>query len=142
MTNKERALNILHYCKADRMPAVHFGYWGELLQEWAAAGYIPRELADGYRDGNAADRALDQIIGWDFNWYSVTGPSNGLYPAFEHKVIETLPDGFVRVQNYDGLIERLKPGAGSIPAEDDYQLKDRKSYEALYKPKMQFKPER
>lgn len=35
MTNRERAMNILHYKPADRMPAVHFGYWEELLAEWA-----------------------------------------------------------------------------------------------------------
>ena len=35
MTNRERAMNILHYKDADRLPAVHFGYWGELLVEWA-----------------------------------------------------------------------------------------------------------
>ena len=35
MTNRERAMNILHFKQADRMPAVHFGYWPELLQEWA-----------------------------------------------------------------------------------------------------------
>ena len=34
MTNRERALNILHYKPADRLPAVHFGYWRELLDEW------------------------------------------------------------------------------------------------------------
>ncbi len=35
MTNRERALNILRYKPVDRMPAVHFGYWPELLVEWA-----------------------------------------------------------------------------------------------------------
>ena len=35
MTNRERAMNILHYQPVDRMPAVHFGYWAELLTEWA-----------------------------------------------------------------------------------------------------------
>ena len=34
MTNRERAMNVLHYRRTDRLPAVHFGYWGELLQEW------------------------------------------------------------------------------------------------------------
>ena len=34
MTNRERAMNILHYKPVDRLPAVHFGYWKELLEEW------------------------------------------------------------------------------------------------------------
>ena len=46
MTNRERAMNILHYKPADRMPAVHFGYWEELLAEWADQKKIPKELAE------------------------------------------------------------------------------------------------
>ena len=69
MNNIERTMNILHFKEADRMPAVHFGYWRELLQEWADQGHISRELAARVRDGNDADRELDRIIGWDFNWY-------------------------------------------------------------------------
>ena len=142
MTNRERAMNILHYREADRMPAVHFGYWPELLQEWAAQGKIPQELANTWADGNAADSALDRLIGWDFNWYRTVGANNGLLPGFAHKVLETLPDGTQRVQNYDGLIERIRPGVTSIPSEDDYLLKDREAFETLYRPKMQFCPER
>ena len=44
MTNRERAMNILHYKPVDRLPAVHFGYWPELLAEWAEQGTIPAEL--------------------------------------------------------------------------------------------------
>ena len=64
MNNRERAMNILHFRPADRMPAVHFGYWRELLYEWADQGKISRGLARDWHDGNAADRELDRIIGW------------------------------------------------------------------------------
>lgn len=142
MTNRERALAILHYEKPDRMPAVHFGYWDELLLEWAQQGKIPEELAHDNRDGSEKDRELDKLIGWDFNWYHTYGSSNGLFPEFERKVLQTLPDGSQRIQTYSGLIERIKPGITSIPSEDDYLLKDRESFETLYKPKMQYVPER
>ena len=142
MTNRERAMNILHFRPADRMPAVHFGYWPELLLEWAEQGHIPKELAEAWTDGSAEDRELDRLIGWDFNWYTTTSGSIRLDPPFERKVLETLPDGFQRIQNGEGLIERVRPGAGSIPAEDDYQLKDRKAFEELYLPKMKFFAER
>jgi len=142
MTNRERAMNILHYKPVDRMPAVHFGYWGELLQEWADQGLISRDIADHQGDGNEADRELDKIIGWDFNWNSCTGSSNGLMPAFETKILETLPDGSQIVQGGTGIIERIKPGVRSIPAEHDYLLKDREAFEELYLPRMQFTPER
>ena len=45
-------------------PAVHFGYWSELLQEWAEQGKISKDLAGSVGDGNDADRELDRIIGW------------------------------------------------------------------------------
>lgn len=142
MTNRERAMNILHYKDADRFPAVHFGYWNELLYEWADQGKIPRSIAENWYDGGPADAELDRLIGWDFNWYRTTGSDNSLSPAFEYKVLETLPDGTRRVQNGDGLIERIKPGIASIPSEDDYLLKDREAFETLYKPKMQYFPRR
>ena len=142
MTNLERAMNILHYKPVDRLPAVHFNYWPELLTEWAEQGKIPAELAQGCHDGSAKEAELDRIIGWDFNWNHVVGTNNGLYPGFETKVLETLPDGSRRVQNHNGLIEKIKPGITSIPSEDDYLLKDREAFETLYRPKMQFTPER
>lgn len=142
MTNRERALNLLHYRPVDRLPAVHFGYWNELLQEWAEQGHIPKELADRWYDGGDADREIDRIIGWDFNWHHVYGTNNGLSPRFEHKVLEVFPDGTRRVQNGDGLIQRIHPGVVSIPEEDDYLLKDREAFETLYLPKMQFTPDR
>ena len=142
MNNRERAMNILHYKPVDRMPAVHFGYWQELLDEWADQGKIPRELTVGFRDGGEKDLALDKLIGWDFNWACTRGANQNLMPHFEVKVLEELPDGSRRRQNADGLIERVKPGRTSIPSEDDYLLKDREAFETLYKPKMQFSPER
>ena len=142
MTNRERAMNILHYRPVDRMPAVHFGYWSELLTEWADQGKIPRELAEGNWDGSEKDMALDKLIGWDFNWYHCTGSNNGLSPRFESKVLEVLPDGSRRILHGDGIIERHKPGVTSIPSEDDYLLKDREAFETLFRPKMQFSPDR
>ncbi|MBR6793320.1 MAG: hypothetical protein IKM48_03045 [Clostridia bacterium] len=143
MNNRERTINILNHRPADRMPAVHFGYWRQLLHEWADQGHISRKLAEQYGDGNAADRELDQIIGWDFNWHTLAGGSKQkLNPLFETKVLEVLADGSRRIQNAYGLIERIKPGVDSIPSEDDYLLKDRDAFEALYKPRMQFSPDR
>ncbi len=142
MTNRERAMAVLHYQKADRLPAVHFGYWPELVDEWADAGKIPKEFKGRWYDGGEVDRALDRLIGWDFNWQNMRGANNGLLPRFEHKVLEVLPDGTRRVQNGDGLIERHSPGVVSIPAEDDYLLKGREAFETLYRPKMQYTPER
>lgn len=144
MNNRERALNILHYQPADRLPAVHFGYWPELLMEWAEQGKIPKDMpiGMGYGDSCPNDLELDKIIGWDFCWQNCVGPDKSLHPYFEHKILETLPDGSMRVQNPLGIIERVKPGVHSIPSEDDYLLKDREAFETLYRPKIQYFPER
>ncbi len=142
MTNRERAMNLLHYKPVDRIPAVHFGYWGELLEEWAQQGKIPKALAVGNSDGSEQDRELDKLIGWDFNWSNTRGANQGLFPGFEPKVLEVLPDGTQRTIDNLGLIQKIKPGVSSIPAEDDYLLKDRAAFEALYQPKMQFSPDR
>ena len=143
MNTRERCLNILHFKDVDRMPAVHFGYWKELLLEWAEQGKIPRDIAEKWGDGNAADRQLDELIGWDCGWNHCRAySSNGLFPTFEHKILETLPDGSQRVQSRVGVIERVKPGIVSIPSEDDYLLKDRAAFEELFLPKLQFSKER
>ena len=142
MKNRDRAINILNFKHADRMPAVHFGYWNELLYEWADQGKIPRRLAEEWYDGGPADMELDKIIGWDFNWYHTANANNGLFPQFERKVIEVLPDGTKRIIDGYGLIQRVKPGVVSIPSEDSYLLQDRKAFEELYLPKMQFSEER
>ena len=72
MTNRERTMNILHFRPADRMPAVHFGYWDEVLKEWAEQKKIPAHIAEEPNvDGSKNDRELDKIIGWDFNWFYI-----------------------------------------------------------------------
>ena len=142
MTNRERAMNILHFRQADRLPAVHFGYWKELLFEWAQHGKIPAEIAEKQGDGNEYDRKLDGILGFDFNWCRTYGADMGLRPPFETKVLEELPDGSRRVRNSFGIVEKIHPGVVSIPAEDDYLLKDRKAFEQLYREKMQYTEER
>ena len=93
-------------------------------------------------DGNECDAALDRLIGWDFNWSRTVGARNQLFPPFESRVLEVLPDGSRRVLSGSGIIERHKPGVTSIPSEDDYLLKDRKVFESEFLPRMRFSPDR
>jgi uroporphyrinogen decarboxylase len=137
-------MNILHYRDVDRFPAVHFGYWSQLLDEWAEQGHITKELVEAHRKGNKDAKAeMNKIFGWDCGWSDgLAGTRNGLFPRFERKRLEVLPDGSHRIINGAGVIEKVKPGIVSIPSEDDYLLKDREAFETLYRPKMQFSPER
>ena len=143
MTNRERAMNILHFKPADRLPAVHFGYWRELIQEWETQGHISHEIAQGacnYFSDESLE--LDKIIGWDSYWGATGACNMRLYPPFERKVLNTLPDGSQRVLTANGVIEKIKPGIVSIPSEDDYLLKDRDAFEKEFRHRMQYTPER
>ena len=144
MTTRERCMNILHYKPVDRMPALHFGYWKECVDEWADQGHISREMAAGaVWDSSEEQRELDKILGWDGGWNCQVGAQNmALMPPFEAKTLEILPDGSHRMLTWNGVIEKVKPGIVSIPSEDDYLLKDREAFEELFKPKMQFSTHR
>ena len=128
MTDRERTKRILHYENYDRMPLVHFGFWNETLQLWANQGYIKKEIAETWEDGNSSDNEISKMLGFDFDWYCVFKPFLGLWPAFEEKVVEELPDGTQKILNADGVITLHRAGAGSIPADVDHLLKDREDY--------------
>ena len=71
MNNRERVRAILHYEDYDRMPVVHFGYWNETLDKWAAEGHITPEQARTWADGNPTDAAIGAklwISGRDFGF--------------------------------------------------------------------------
>jgi|APSaa5957512622_1039677.scaffolds.fasta_scaffold09886_3 hypothetical protein len=133
MTNRERALAVLRYESYDRLPIVHFGYWGQTLQKWAAEGHISEALSRAVGDGNPADYELNELLGWDFNWQCMFYPNPGLVPRFETKVIKTFDDGSQHIMNGDGVILLQQPGAVSIPAEISHTLTDRASWEEHYK---------
>ena len=94
MNIRENVMAILRYQPYDSLPVLHFGYWKELLDEWAQLGKISKELAANAGNYKSqAARELDSLIGWDFGWEMIYGPANGLMPGFEQKVLEVLPDG-------------------------------------------------
>jgi hypothetical protein len=142
MNNRERALAILNYQPYDRMPVVHFGFWNETLDKWAAEGHITQEEAAGWADGNDADLSITHKLGFDFNWYSCFHWKSSLMPEFETHLVSQYPDGSRAVMNVDGVTVLQKDEAGSIPAEIEHTLKDRKTWEEYYLPKMQWSPER
>ena len=136
MNNRQRTLAILNYEKYDRMPVVHFGYWIELLDKWVAEGHITKEERDSHADGNATDREIDKRLGWDYCWVPQYAGKWQLWPAFEYKVLETLPDGHIIYQNGAGLIEKAHPGSSSIPATLGTLMTGREAWEELFLPKL------
>jgi uroporphyrinogen decarboxylase len=146
MTHRERTLAVLNYQPYDRLPLVHFGFWPETLEKWAAEGHLSDEEAAGWgedMEGNPFDRSISAKLGFDFNWVTSIYPcfqryGIGLVPPFEERVVEERPDGTRLLQNVDGVIVLDNADKRSIPAEVDHLLKDRASWEAHYLPRLQY----
>ncbi len=139
MNNRERVKAILHYQSADTLPIVHFGFWPETLEKWQAEGHLTKEES---KTGYEGCLSVDQKLGFDFNWFSTFFYHGSLYPMFDRKVLEVLPDGSKKTMNACGVVEMEKPGAGSIPMEISHTLTDRASWEEHYLPRLQFSTER
>ncbi len=142
MNNRERTRAILHYKPCDRIPLVHFGFWDQTLDKWAAEGHISPDETGPYEDGSELDQKITEKLGFDFNWASFLNPNCRLQPAFEEKVIKTFPDKSTHIQDQYGVILLNRPDAVSIPAEIDHLLKDRRSWETHYKWRYEWTEER
>ncbi|MEI6809434.1 MAG: hypothetical protein WCN95_11995, partial [bacterium] len=142
MTNRERALAVLRYQKYDRLPIVHFGYWGDTLQKWIEEGHLTNEEIDGAWDGSPKETALSSKLGFDFTWQNMCGGDTWLRPGLENKVIAEFPDGSKHVMGGDGVIYVHQPDAGSIPAHVDYLLKNREIWEREFKWRFQWSEDR
>lgn len=142
MNNRERALAVLNYKEYDRLPIVHFGFWHETLEKWAAEGHITNEDASSWGDGTPVCKRISDKLGFDFAWYNCFLGFGLLSPLFEPKVINEYPDGTKEVLDGDGVVVLQKEDAKGIPAEVSHTLKDRKSWEEQYKPRLEFTPQR
>jgi len=139
MNNRQRAMAVLNYEAYDRLPIVHFAFWDETVWKWVREGHLTAEEG---RDYNLVGRKL----GFDFDWFdNCVMPVHGmnpLFPAFKPEVVEELPDGSRKILDGYGAITLQKADATGIPHEFDHTLKDRKSWEEHYLPRLQFSPER
>ena len=143
MNNRDRALAVLHYQPTDRMPLVHFGYWGQTLEKWAAQGHLTEEEARTWGDGNPVDLAVSGRLGFDFDWFSTFAWDwSMLDPPIEERVTEELPDGSRKVVNQFGAIVLERAGVTSIQAEFDHILKGRQAWKEVFLPRLQFSQER
>ena len=138
MTNRQRIKAILNYQEYDRLPIVHFGFWEETLINWANQGHISLDDAVNWKDRNPACKRISDKLGFDFAWSNVFPWYDMLYPAFETKIIKENPDGSKEVMDSEGVIVLQKDGIVSIPPTISHSLKDRQSWQKLYKPKLQF----
>lgn len=142
MNNRDRALAVLRYQPVDRLPLVHFGFLRETLEVWHRQGHVTAEELGQCGDGNPAEDAIARKLGFDFSWQTMFYPNALLRPGFPTEVVAEFTDGSRHVRNDMGVVELRAPGAGSIPAEVDHLLTDRRSWEEHYLPKLQWCPER
>ncbi|MBN2452541.1 MAG: hypothetical protein JXR77_19305 [Lentisphaeria bacterium] len=142
MTDRERVLAVLHYESCDRLPVVHFGFLADTLHKWQREGYLTAEEIRAYSDGSPGDVALSRKLGFDFDYHTLLSPNAGLLPGFRSEVIREFPDGSKHILDGQGVVLLHVPGAGSIQPDVDHLLKDRRAWEELYLPKLQFRQER
>ena len=142
MNNRERILSVLNYEPYDCLPLIHFGFWKQTLEKWALEGYISAEDAENWSDCSPIDNQISSLLGFDCNWASCFMPKIYLNPDFDEEVIKVNADGSKHLRQADGVVVLQKAGAGSIPMEIDHLLKDRKSWQEHYLPRLQFTPER
>jgi len=142
MTNRERAMAVLHYQPYDRMPIVHFGYWDETLEKWGEEGHLTPDEVKNWSDGNPTDAVISEKLGFDFDWYCAFHPATQLRPHFEPKTVKEFPDGSRHLQNADGVIVWQRPDSTGIPSEIEHTLTDRASWEEHYKWRYEWTEER
>ena len=142
MKYRKQIADILDFKTTTPMPVVHFGYWPETLAKWHQEGHITKEEAQNWDDSTPADFSIGKKLGFDFNWYNLFSYYTGLFPYFETKVLEVLPDGSKKITNHNGVILLEKPGTQGIPPEIDHLLKTRKDWEEQFLPRLHYTDER
>ncbi|MCI5648554.1 MAG: hypothetical protein MR332_03835 [Fusicatenibacter sp.] len=141
MTFRENVMAILHYENYDYFPVVSFGYWNETLEKWAREKHITSEEAEAYArygDNSEADLSVMKRLGFDFNWNSCISTNSELFPPFPKELIEEKRDGGRIIRDEQGFLVLEKPGIVSIPSVIGTTLTDRKAWEQLYLPKLQW----
>jgi uroporphyrinogen decarboxylase len=124
LNDRERFESVMHYRPVDRCPIRDFRFWPETLLVWKQYGLpesVPEEIST--EDFFGMDRARP------------CGGILDLWPRFEEEVIEDRGETEV-VRNHDGVLLERGKIMGAIPRHLDHLLKDRRSWEEHYKPRM------
>lgn len=121
MTERERFLATMRYEPRDRCPIMDFSFWDETLPEWHKQG-LPEHVVNANSD---------EYFGMDSMGESPP-LHNGLFPAFEWRVLEDLGDEEI-VRDWVGVTFRWQKSMKSIPLYLDHTLKGRDTWESDFK---------
>ena len=130
MNVRENFNAILHYQSWDKLPILSMTWWLECFDRWHNEG-MPASIKHHGHDGNLW--AVTDYFGFDHWWLNDLGIEVGLLPPFEEKILETRSDGGTVTRVATGEIVHNSPNNTSIPQGIDWTLKDRASWEAEYK---------
>lgn len=121
MNQRERFVNTMNYKPVDRCPIWDFGFWAETLPAWREQG-----MAEG--------PSSDDFFGMDDQWRGI-GYNLDLFPCFESKILEDRGETEVVLQS-DGVVALQKKRMKTIPHYIDWTLKDRKSWDEHFNPRL------
>ncbi len=128
MNNRERFYATMHYQPRDRAPISDFGFWEETIVIWHEQG-LPENIYFRGWDNNTA-----KFFGMDFGIDGIgAGVENGLFPAFEEKIIEDHGNRII-MQQPDGVIVERDRFMSSIPKPVAHTLTDRASWQKHFLP--------
>ena len=121
MNNRERFYATMHYQPRDRAPISDFGFWEETIVIWHEQG-LPENIYFRGWDNNTVE-----FFGMDFGIDGIGAEvENGLFPAFEEKIIEDHGNRII-MQQSDGVIVERDRFMSSIPKPVAHTLTDRAS---------------
>jgi uroporphyrinogen decarboxylase len=130
MKSKERFHATMHYQPRDRAPIADFGFWDETIVIWHEQG-LPEDIYFHGWDNNTVE-----FFGMDFGIDRTgTGVENGLFPAFEEKIIEDYGNRII-LQQPDGVIVERDRFMSSIPKPIAHTLMDRDSWQKHFLPRL------
>lgn len=121
MTTRERFYQVLHWQKADRLPNVEFGYWEATIVEWQKQG-LPKSIN--------TDVQVEEYFGLDgLERIPFVPAANGLFPAFERKVLEVGTGNRTIMQDHEGNIVENIGHQESMPRYLRFGLQTRADWE-------------
>lgn len=130
MSVRERFNKVLHWQKPNRIPNMDFGYWNETIQRWHTEG-LPESVTN--------DWELETYLGLEGEARIATLPViNGLWPFFEHKILEDKGEHVI-VRNFEGAICEMHKSSPSIPHYIKFGLETRKDWEKWREERLDYK---
>lgn len=121
MTTRERFNQVLHWQKPDQLPNVEFGYWEATIVAWHQQG-LPKTVTN--------DVQVEEYFGLDgLERIPFVPAQNGLFPAFERKVLAVSDGNRTIMQDHEGNIVENIGHQESIPRYLRFGLQNRADWD-------------